>query len=80
VIEGTEPGKYLFKLLDSQSDRHAQRAPNRFIVKARQVLQPNQGARDPVVFYGREDGRRRELAITSVSSKGARGYLVVYPG
>ena len=39
-----------------------------------------QGAGDPVVFYGREDGRRRELVITSVSSRAARGYLVIYPG
>jgi sortase A len=37
----------------------------------------NQGAREPVVFYGHEDGKRRELLITSVSRDSATGYLLL---
>jgi sortase A len=32
---------------------------------------------EPVVFYGYDDGRRREVTITSVSANSARGYLLV---
>jgi sortase A len=39
----------------------------------------NQGTRDPVVFYGHEDGKRRELLITSVTRDSATGYLLL-PG
>ena len=36
-----------------------------------------QGAQEPVVFYGNEDGRRRELVITSVTPHAAVGYLLI---
>jgi len=36
-----------------------------------------QGAQEPVVFYGNHDGKKRELVITSVTNKSAVGYLLV---
>jgi len=36
----------------------------------------DQGTRDPVVFYGYKDGRRRELVITNVTKSSAAGYLL----
>src|SRR5207244_796915 len=35
-----------------------------------------QGTHNPVVFYSRADGRRRELRITHVAANSAAGYLV----
>ena len=37
----------------------------------------NQPADEPVTFYGREDGKRRELRITTVTKNSAAGYLVL---
>jgi sortase A len=39
----------------------------------------SQRARQPVVFYGAQDGRRRELVITAVTRNSIAGYLVVPP-
>jgi sortase A len=36
-----------------------------------------QSARQPVVFYGAHDGRRRELVITAVTKNSMAGYLVL---
>lgn len=36
-----------------------------------------QGAQEPVVFYGNDDGRKRELVITSVTPHAAVGYLLI---
>ena len=36
----------------------------------------DQGTRDPVVFYGYKDGKRRELVITNVTKSAAAGYLL----
>ena len=36
-----------------------------------------QGAQEPVVFYSNDDGKKRELVITSVTKKSAVGYLLV---
>jgi sortase A len=36
-----------------------------------------QSARQPVVFYGAKDGRRRELVITAVTKNSITGYLVL---
>jgi LPXTG-site transpeptidase (sortase) family protein len=38
-----------------------------------------QHAQDPLVFYGEEDGKRRELLITNVTASAATGYLVLAP-
>jgi hypothetical protein len=38
-----------------------------------------QGAQQPVVFYGCQDGKRRELVITNVTRDSATGYLLL-PG
>jgi hypothetical protein len=38
-----------------------------------------QGAQQPVVFYGCQDGKRRELVITNVTKDSATGYLLL-PG
>ena len=38
-----------------------------------------QGAQQPVVFYGYQDGKRRELVITNVTKDSATGYLLL-PG
>lgn len=38
-----------------------------------------QNAQSPVVFYGQQDGRKRELVITNVTYNGVTGYLLV-PG
>ena len=36
-----------------------------------------QGAQQPVVFYGCQDGKRRELVITNVTKDSATGYLLL---
>lgn len=36
-----------------------------------------QRAREPVVFYGRRDGTRHELVITSIARNSVKGYLLV---
>ena len=36
-----------------------------------------QGAQQPVIFYGLEDGKRRELVITQVTRSSVVGYLIV---
>jgi sortase A len=36
-----------------------------------------QSARQPVVFYGARDGRRRELVITAVTKNSMAGYLMI---
>jgi hypothetical protein len=38
-----------------------------------------QGAQQPVVFYGYQDGKRRELVITNVTRDSVTGYLLL-PG
>jgi hypothetical protein len=38
-----------------------------------------QGAQEPVVFYGYQDGKRRELVITSVTRNSVTGYVLL-PG
>jgi hypothetical protein len=38
-----------------------------------------QGAQEPVVFYGTQDGKRRELVITNVAKNSVSGYLIL-PG
>ena len=37
----------------------------------------DQGAQEPVVFYSNDDGKKRELVITSVTKRSAVGYLLV---
>ena len=37
----------------------------------------SQSSRQPVVFYGREDGRKRELHITHVNANSISGYLLL---
>jgi hypothetical protein len=37
----------------------------------------DQGVREPVIFYGKSDGRIRELVITSVAGNSMTGYLVL---
>ena len=39
----------------------------------------SQSARDPVVFYGHDDGRRRELVITRITGDSVSGYLLLSP-
>jgi len=39
----------------------------------------DQSARQPVVFYGAQDGRRRELVITAVTKNSISGYLMLPP-
>jgi hypothetical protein len=36
-----------------------------------------QGAQQPVVFYGTQDGKRRELVITNVAENSVSGYLIL---
>lgn len=36
-----------------------------------------QNAQEPVIFYGYQDGKRRELVITNVTKNGATGYLLL---
>jgi hypothetical protein len=36
-----------------------------------------QGAQEPVVFYGSQDGKRRELVITNVAKNSVSGYLIL---
>jgi len=37
----------------------------------------NQGAQQPVIFYGYRDGARRELVVTNVAAGSVTGYLLV---
>ena len=37
----------------------------------------SQTAQEPVIFYGYQDGKRRELVITNVTNNGATGYLLL---
>jgi sortase A len=37
----------------------------------------DQSAREPVIFYGSQDGRRHELVITSVTANSVAGYLLL---
>ena len=39
----------------------------------------NHSAKEPVTFYGRWDGKRRELVITGVTRTSVQGYLLL-PG
>jgi hypothetical protein len=39
-----------------------------------------QGAQEPVAFYGYQDGKKRELVITNVSQDGVAGYLLLPEG
>jgi hypothetical protein len=43
----------------------------------RNIWLHNQGAQQPVIFYGYQDGRKRELVITNVTPDSVRGYLVL---
>jgi len=37
----------------------------------------DQRTREPVIFYGREDGKRREVVISSVTPSSMKGYLLL---
>jgi len=39
-----------------------------------------ENAREPLVFSGHEDGKRREVVITSVGRNSVSGYLQLPPG
>jgi hypothetical protein len=43
----------------------------------RTIWLKNQDAREPIVFYSRQDGKRRELLITSVSRSSVTGRLLL---
>jgi hypothetical protein len=43
----------------------------------RNIWLRNQGAQQPVIFYGYQDGRKRELVITNVTPDSVAGYLVL---
>jgi len=43
----------------------------------RTVWLHNQGAQEPVVFYGLRDGKRKELVITNVTRDSISGYLLL---
>lgn len=43
----------------------------------RNIWLRNQGAQQPVIFYGYKDGQRRELVITNVTPGSVTGYLVL---
>jgi len=45
----------------------------------RTIWLKGQGAGEPVIFYGHEDGKKRELVITNVTKGSATGYLLL-PG
>lgn len=45
----------------------------------RTIWLKGQGAGEPVVFYGHEDGKKRELVITGVTKSSVTGYLLL-PG
>ena len=45
----------------------------------RTIWLQGQGAQEPVVFYGYQDGKRRELVITNVTRDSVTGYLLL-PG
>ncbi len=42
----------------------------------RNIWLHNQSAQEPVVFYGYEDGKKRELVITNVTQNSVTGYLL----
>ncbi len=37
----------------------------------------NQGAQEPVLFRGYQDGKRRELRITDIARNAVAGYLLL---
>jgi hypothetical protein len=39
----------------------------------------NQYTNEPVIFYGYQDGKKRQLVITSVTKNSVKGYLLL-PG
>jgi hypothetical protein len=41
----------------------------------RTIRLTRQHTREPLVFYGRQDGKRRELVITSIGRNSVSGYL-----
>ena len=43
----------------------------------RTIWLKDQPAHDPVVFYGYDDGKKRELLITQVTNSSASGYLLI---
>jgi hypothetical protein len=43
----------------------------------RTVWLHDQGAQQPVVFYGVRDGKRKELVITNVTRDSISGYLLL---
>jgi hypothetical protein len=43
----------------------------------RTVWLHDQGAQEPVVFYGLRDGKRKELVITNVTRDSISGYLLL---
>jgi hypothetical protein len=45
----------------------------------RTIWLKGQSAGQPVIFYGREDSRKRELVITNVTNGSVTGYLLL-PG
>jgi vacuolar-type H+-ATPase subunit I/STV1 len=45
----------------------------------RTIWLKNQGAQEPIVFYGVKDGKKRELVITNVTKNSVTGYLLL-PG
>ena len=45
----------------------------------RTIWLKGQGAGEPVIFYGHEDGKKRELVITNVTKSSVTGYLLL-PG
>lgn len=49
------------------------------LLDRRTIWLRGQGAQEPVVFYSNNDGKKRELVITSVTDKSAVGYLLL-PG
>jgi LPXTG-site transpeptidase (sortase) family protein len=46
----------------------------------RTIWLTRQYPREPVIFYGHEDGKRRELVITSIGRKSVSGYLQLSGG
>jgi septal ring factor EnvC (AmiA/AmiB activator) len=47
------------------------------VADRRTIWLREQGAQEPVIFYGNDDGRKRELVITSVTPHAAVGYLLI---
>jgi hypothetical protein len=51
-----------------------------FSTDHRTIWLRDQKTNQPVIFYGHDDGKRRELTITRVSAHSVSGYLVVPAG